>query len=181
MQTSHKKNGKYSRDPLQKDVLFFWDLKKQLEEVKEKGHHHRTEENLRVEEKGFSRYENYLFLRELIKNIGKRGKVELKYVNGEKVRGRTWSIDGRLIHEQRWKDGKVTRATEFLGNELTKTTKGNNLVFRLRGRVFLKEIRDGEIRKFAKYDKDGNIKKVFCRKNGKPFECEVKPKEFGYF
>ncbi|BAU80268.1 hypothetical protein A9K97_gp083 [Tokyovirus A1] len=123
-----------------------------------------TKETLERQDDGrkFSHHENYLFLTKLSKSANKRGKQELFYRHGEKRKGFSWTIDGRLWHEQRWKKGKIVLTKEYRPDGIVVTARENKVVYERSGRVVMKELQTGKIRKFARYDEEGNVKELFC-------------------
>nr|WNL49734.1 hypothetical protein MarFTMF_218 [Marseillevirus sp.] len=174
-----RKHGRYIRDPLEQDVRVYKCMMKDFEEVKTRITALKQEEG---KKKLRPLFKELFLIKSIMKTLDeeKRGKRELFYHHGEKFRARFWSMDGRLIEEHFLEGGQTVLVKKWSGDGFFTVRRGNYAVHKKDDRIILREIRCGDIRKFATYDDDGNIKKLMCRKNGKPFDLKIESDEFDW-
>ena len=133
-----RKHGKYSREPLEKNVRFYQSLKKDREEAKRNILRFKQRED--DEEKLCAAKKRLLLTNELLKTYDKKGRSELTYRHGEKIRGRTWSMEGFLVHERRWKKGQVVLEKKWSPGGFVSIKKGDRIIHKNGERVVIKRV-----------------------------------------
>ncbi|AMQ10912.1 hypothetical protein [Brazilian marseillevirus] len=155
-----RRHGWFERGPKREDVEMYDKTLKEMNKTP------RTEKR-------------FLELEKLAFSLSKKGKQESFFVHGTIRKFHQWSLDGRLWQKRYLEHGKVCKIVTFQKNGIVaiSTERGNKVTHKKDGNVVLKEVREGDIKKFAKYDDKGNIKYTFAKRGDKFLKDEVVAKE----